>query len=127
MSKHFAPISRIGLRSSFPGMQSLLMILMIVLSLVGFRPTSALAAGTTYYVDKTNPACTDTGQVGSMAVPFCTIGRGAYLAQPGQIVHVLHGTYAETVYPERSGTAGNPITYLADPGVTVTGQPQAYR
>ena len=33
-----------------------------------------------WYVDKTNPACTDTGQVGSMAVPFCTISRGAYLA-----------------------------------------------
>ncbi len=60
------------------------------------------------------------------AVPFCTISRGAYLAQPGQIVHVLHGTYAETVYPERSGTAGNPITYLADPGVTVTGRPEVY-
>ena len=72
-------------------------------------------------MDKTNPACTDTGQVGSFAQPFCTIGRGAYLAQPGQIVHVLHGTYAESVLPERSGTAGNPITFLADPGVTVTG------
>ena len=45
---------------------------------------------------------------------------------PGQIVHVLHGTYAETVYPERSGTEGNPITYLADPGVTVTGRPEVY-
>ena len=29
--------------------------------------------GSTYYVDKTNPACTDVGQVGSFAVPFCTI------------------------------------------------------
>jgi len=77
----------------------------------------------TYYVDKTNGACTDVGTVGSFALPFCTIGRGAYLATAGQIVHVLHGTYAETVYPQYSGTAGNPITYLADPGVTVTGQP----
>jgi parallel beta-helix repeat protein len=74
-----------------------------------------------YYVDKTNPACTDTGQVGSMAVPFCTIGRGAYLATAGQIVHVLHGTYAETIFPNNSGTAENPITYWADPGVVVTG------
>ncbi len=76
-----------------------------------------------YYVDKTNPACTDVGQVGSFAVPFCTITRGAYLATAGQIVHVMHGTYAETVYPRNSGTAGNPITFWADPGVTVTGQP----
>ena len=65
-----------------------------------------------YYVDNTNAACTDTGTVGSMAVPFCTISRGAYLATAGQIVQVLHGTYAETVYPSYSGTAGNPITYL---------------
>ena len=43
---------------------------------------------------------------------------------PGRIVHVLHGTYAETVFPERSGTAENPITYWADPGVVVTGRPE---
>ncbi|MBI5944540.1 MAG: right-handed parallel beta-helix repeat-containing protein [Chloroflexi bacterium] len=77
-----------------------------------------------FYVDKTNPACTDVGTVGSFAVPFCTIGRGAYLATAGQIVHVIHGTYAETVYPRLNGVAGNPITYWGDPGVTVTGQPQ---
>ena len=78
-----------------------------------------------YYVDKTNAACTDVGTVGSFAVPFCTIGRGAYLATPGQIVHVIHGTYAETVYPRNNGVAGSSITYWADPGVTVTGQPQS--
>ena len=76
-----------------------------------------------YYVDKTNTACTDVGTVGSMAVPFCTITRGAYLATAGQIVHVIHGTYAETVYPRNNGVDGSPITYWADPGVTVTGQP----
>ena len=77
----------------------------------------------TFYVDKTNPACTDVGTVGSFATPFCTIGRGAYLAVVGNIVHVLHGTYAETVYPRNNGAPGNPITFQADPGVTVTGQP----
>ncbi len=77
-----------------------------------------------YYVDKTNPACTDVGQVGSFALPFCTIGRGAYLATAGQIVHVIHGTYAETVYPRNNGVDGSPISYWGDPGVTVTGQPQ---
>jgi parallel beta-helix repeat protein len=74
-----------------------------------------------YYVDNTNTACTDIGQVGSLAIPFCTIGRGAYLATPGQIVHVIHGTYAETVFPTNNGIAGSPITYWADSGVTVTG------
>ncbi len=81
---------------------------------------------TVLYVDKTNPNCTDAaGQLGTMAVPFCTISRGAYLATHGQIVHVLHGSYAETVYPERSGEAGDPISYIADPGVIVTGRPWA--
>ena len=75
-----------------------------------------------WYVDKTNPDCTDTGQVASMAVPFCTISRGANFVAAGQIVQVLHGTYAETIYGNYSGTAGNPVTYLADPGVTLTGQ-----
>ena len=108
------------------------------LSGYGFRPAMRAYANVTvnqdsqdyttttarvWYVDKTNPNCTDSGQVGSLAIPFCTISRGAYLAMPGQIVQVLHGTYAETIYPERSGTEGNPITYWADPGVTVTGQP----
>jgi hypothetical protein len=87
-----------------------------------FAQDYSLNTSPTYYVDKTNPACTDTGQVGSFAIPFCTITRGAYLAGPGRIVHVLHGTYAETVYPN-SGTVGNPITFWGDPGVTVTGQP----
>jgi parallel beta-helix repeat protein len=80
-----------------------------------------------YYVDNTNTnaTCTDSGQLGTMAVPFCTIGRGANFATAGQIVQVLHGTYAETVYPPNSGTAGNPVTFLADPGVVVTGRPYA--
>ena len=75
-----------------------------------------------WYVDTTNPNCTDIGQVASMAVPFCTISRGANFVAAGQIVQVLHGTYAETIYGNYSGTAGNPVTYLADPGVTLTGQ-----
>ncbi len=89
-----------------------------------FAQNYTVTTSPVYYVDKTNPSCTDVGTVGSFAVPFCTIGRAAYLATAGRIVHVLHGTYPETVTPRFSGTAGNPITYIADPGVTVTGQPQ---
>ena len=36
-------------------------------------------------------------------------------------MRVLAGTYAETVNGPNSGTAGNPITFSAAPGVTVTG------
>ncbi len=79
------------------------------------------AASRVYYVDNT-VGCSDSGQVGSLALPFCQIARGANFATAGQIVYVLHGTYAETVYPKYNGTAGSPVTFWADPGVTVTGQ-----
>ena len=84
-------------------------------------------AATTYYVDNTNTTkvCSDdpSGPQGTIDRPFCTITRGALKATvPGDTVHVLAGTYAETVFLEHSGTAGNPITFLANPGVTVTGR-----
>ena len=80
-------------------------------------PTSG---SSTYYVDNTNGSCSDSGS-GSAAAPFCTIGKAASVLQPGESVLVVAGTYAETVSPANSGTAGNPITYSAAPGVTVTG------
>jgi parallel beta-helix repeat (two copies) len=87
--------------------------------------TETATTGTTYYVDNT-VLCSDSGS-GSLANPFCTITRGAYRATvAGDTVHVLHGTYAETVFVEHSGTAGNPITFHADPGVTVTGNPAGF-
>ncbi len=100
----------------------ILIILILAGALIGgMSPTRVSAAGNTYYVDKTNPACLDTGP-GSQAVPFCTISRGAFLAHAGDTVDVVHGTYAETVFVNLySGTAGNPITFHAEPGVTVTG------
>ena len=73
-----------------------------------------------YYVDNTDVGCTDSG-AGSLAAPFCTIGKAASLLTAGQTVRVLAGTYAETVNGPNSGTAGYPITYSAAPGVTVTG------
>jgi len=76
----------------------------------------------TYYVDNTNAACSDAG-AGSLAVPFCTITRGGQLAIAGDTVHVLHGTYAEVVSPDGNGAVGFPLTFKADPGVTVTGSP----
>ncbi len=75
------------------------------------------AATSTYYVDKTNGSCSDAGP-GTVAQPFCTIGKGASVAIAGKTVRVLAGTYAETVNGPNSGTAGNPITYSAAPGVT---------
>jgi parallel beta-helix repeat protein len=81
-----------------------------------------LAAGTpkTYYVDKTNGACSDAGS-GTISAPFCTIAQGASLADAGDTVYVLHGSYAETVKPSYNGGPGLLLTIKADPGVIVTG------
>ncbi len=79
------------------------------------------ATGVTFYVDKTNPTCSDSGPGTNPSQPFCTIGQGATVANAGDTVRVLHGTYAEKVKPSVSGAPGSPITFSAAPGVTVTG------
>ena len=86
--------------------------------------TSA-AGSATYYVDKTNSSCSDVG-TGTLAVPFCSIGRAIGTTVPyadaGDTVRVLGGTYAETVkWDNTNGGAGIPMTFSAAPGVTVNG------
>ena len=82
----------------------------------------AVVSGTTYYVDNTNVSASDSNAGTNPALPFLTMGKGASKAVAGDTVRVLAGTYAETVKPN-SGTAGNPVTFSAAPGVTVTGIP----
>ncbi|MFL6073171.1 MAG: right-handed parallel beta-helix repeat-containing protein, partial [Mycobacteriales bacterium] len=79
---------------------------------------------TAIYVDRTSPACSDTGP-GDVAQPYCTIAKGTSRVQPGQTVYVGNGSYAEQVKPP-SGTAGAPVTVTALAGaspVVGTGQP----
>ncbi len=83
---------------------------------------SALPAGaspTTLYVDRSNPACTDSGP-GSQAQPYCTIVAGASKAVAGQTVLVASGTYGGGVTVGHSGTSSAPITLTAAPGASVT-------
>jgi parallel beta-helix repeat protein len=101
------------------------LILVLVLQLVGINHSKAVAAGITYYVDNTNPSCSNTGSGATPALPFCTISKGASVAVAGDIVSVLAGTYAETVSPPRSGSAGLPITFTAASSVTVSGNGSA--
>src|SRR5512138_2690203 len=97
------------------------LILALVLCLVAANFSNAAATGITYYVDNTNVSCSNTGSGTTAALPFCTISKGASVAVAGDVVSVLAGTYAETVSPPRSGSAGLPITFTAAPGVTVSG------
>jgi parallel beta-helix repeat protein len=83
-------------------------------------------AATTYTVDNTVAACSDTGP-GSQAQPFCTIAAGAKHAQPGDTVLVAAGTYTgTTVDPANSGAAGSPIMFTAKAGVTISGGTRAF-
>jgi len=83
-------------------------------------------ASTSYTVDNTNPSCTDTG-LGTASQPFCTIAAAAKKAQAGDTVLVNAGTYSGTsVNPANSGTAGSPITFTANPGVTISGGTRAF-
>jgi parallel beta-helix repeat protein len=81
----------------------------------------AWGAATTLYVDRADPACSDTGP-GSQDQPFCAIRPAASAAVAGQTVSVAAGTYQEMVSPSHSGTPDAPIAFVAaGPGVTVTG------
>jgi hypothetical protein len=61
---------------------------------------------------------------GTKAHPFQTIQHGADVAQPGDTVWIMGGTYRETVTPARSGTSAAPISFRPLSGkqkVTVDG------
>jgi len=93
---------------------------------VGMLSSGAAYASTSYTVDNTNPACSDTGP-GTAAQPFCTIAAAAKKTVAGDTVLVNAGTYAGTsVNPTNSGTAGSPITFTANPGVTISGGTRAF-
>jgi parallel beta-helix repeat protein len=88
--------------------------------------TASAHASTNYVVDDTSASCSDTGQ-GSASQPFCTIAAAAQHAHAGDAVLVNAGAYVGTsVNPANSGTAGSPITFIANPGVTVSGGTKAF-
>ena len=97
------------------------LIFALVLLMAGWSYSITNAIGTTYYVDNTNLSCSDVGAGISPTQPFCTIGRGANVATPGDTVQVLAGDYYETVNVPNPGSSGLPITYSAVSGVTVYG------
>ncbi|MBO9610494.1 MAG: carbohydrate-binding cenc domain protein, partial [Paenibacillaceae bacterium] len=90
-----------------------------VLCLLGLMlaDRSAEAAGNTYYVATTGNDTTGNGTIGN---PWRTIQKAASLMAAGDTCIIRAGTYRETVTPANSGTAGNPITFKAYTGETVT-------
>jgi parallel beta-helix repeat protein len=79
----------------------------------------AASASTTYVVDNTNPACSDTASgAGTVTQPFCTLIKGAAKAISGDTVQVIAGTYTGSSVSPASG-----VTFTAKSGVTVSGGP----
>ncbi len=74
-----------------------------------------LPVATDFYVDKTSPVCSDSGN-GTSSAPFCTITKGVSRLQAGNALYIGDGTYAETIKPSASGTASAPITITSWPG-----------
>lgn len=55
---------------------------------------------------------------GTQALPWRNLNHAVYAMRAGDTVLVKNGTYAESLYINRSGAAGKPITYKAYPGHT---------
>jgi hypothetical protein len=78
-------------------------------------PPKAGGSGVVYYVSSLNGNDSNLGT--STAAAFKTIGKAAWIVNPGDTVYVMNGTYAEQVYINRSGSASlGYITYQAYPG-----------
>lgn len=62
-----------------------------------------------------SPSGSDTN-VGTSSLPFRTIQKGINMAQPGQVVEILPGSYSEKVVTIRSGTPSAPIALVGSSG-----------
>src|SRR5262245_13500259 len=82
---------------------------------LSFVIAPAGAGATTYYVAPTGSDM----NAGAQAAPWQTLQKAGDVAAAGDDVIVLAGTY-RGFRPRKSGTAQNPIRFLAQPGVMVT-------
>lgn len=76
---------------------------------------SGHALATDWYVN----GSAGSGGSGTQSAPFKTIQQGLNAAQPGDVVHVHGGTYAEGLTTTTHGTAAHPITVQSMPGESV--------
>jgi parallel beta-helix repeat protein len=93
---------------------------------IGLGEPIVFAATTTLYVDGSSSSCSDGG-TGTPSQPYCNIGKAAQVAQAGDTVAVVGGSYTGTaVNPTNTGASGNPITFAASSGVTISGGAGAF-
>ena len=93
---------------------------MLALAAVLILPAAAGAAD--LYVNPTHAGCSDTAGsdvARNAATPWCSPTPAMGLARPGDTVHLASTTYHSQLRPLSSGTASQPIVYLADGPVTI--------
>ncbi len=94
--------------------------LAVALPKVKFSFFSNASEGNSYYVSKQG----SDSNPGTLSSPFATINYGWKKLAPGDTLHIMAGTYAETVKPTILGTATLPVTITAYSGdkVIIDGQ-----
>ncbi len=75
----------------------------------------SLASAKNIYVSKQG----NDNNPGTQNSPYKTIAKASSVAVAGDIIIIGQGTYEETIRPQRSGTAGRPIRYIAKSGEKV--------
>lgn len=70
----------------------------------------ASAASNSYYISPTGSDSND----GSACRPWATIGHADSIAKPGWTIHVLPGTYTQTVKTNASGTSTARVRWLSE-------------
>ena len=53
----------------------------------------------------------DDSNPGTLASPFRTINKAAYIMQAGDVCYIRKGVYREVIYPVNNGAMGKPITF----------------
>ena len=90
--------------------------------IVALSVATAGAREGTFYVDRANPDCSNSGP-GTETQPYCTISSAVGArGGPGATIVVRPGVYAEQVTIKSSGSPGNPLVLrAAAAGVVVDG------
>ncbi len=91
---------------------------MLFIALVVIITAARGADAATYYV---RTGGNDSASGLSSALAWKTIAKAAGVASAGDTVYVGAGTYNESITFTRSGTAGNPIRFIADTSGAQTG------
>ena len=102
--------------------KKILPVIMVLTMLVSIIHKTAFAASADVYVSTTgNDANTCT-----VSAPCRTIQKGVNVVQPGGVLHILAGTYSESVSVSKVGTQAQPIRIVGEGAILNNGGAGAF-